>query len=104
VKRNTDLAGDLAVRRAILILPCPSDLAFTLCIPMAGVSTGTGFAANVLSNVLSGLWNKVGQVVKMVISMPQAVADMEAQAQRLDNVIHGINQKLGQEQTQGLAG
>ena len=37
----------------------------------------TGFA----SNVLSDLWNKVVQVGKMVISLPQYFADMEAQAQ-----------------------
>jgi disease resistance protein RPS2 len=58
----------------------------------------TGVAANVSSNILCGLWNKAVQVVRMVICLRQAVTDMEAQAQRLDNLIHGINEKLAQEQ------
>jgi len=65
---------------------------------MAGVSTATGFAANVLSNVLSRLWNKVVEEVKMVVFLPRAVTQMKKEVQTLDDAIQDINAELDQEQ------
>lgn len=65
---------------------------------MAGVSTGTGFAANVGSNVISDVWKEIFQVVQMVRALPTDVGNMNEEVQRLENLRDEINTELAREQ------